>query len=261
MNSRFWILAASLLFFLGPSAQAQPAQQGKNLLAIRGKQVEVYYYPSQGGPPRKGRVLFAPGDLGMHGLAVTIAQTMASWGYDVYGVDTRQYLEAFTGKPPLRVQDVVDDFRTLVQWASAGSNEKVTLVGWSEGAGLCLAAAASEADRDRFRGLVVFGLTETNALAWHWSDFLASLVNKEASEPVFLSVDYLPQVAPLPLLVIQSTGDQYVSVAAQQKMFDTAKDPKRLVVIEAANHRFEGSQALLFRKIQEGLDWMRQEQP
>jgi alpha-beta hydrolase superfamily lysophospholipase len=255
MKSR--TLALMLLGFVAARpAAGQASVRGTEFVSIRGKQVAVYSYaaPSEASLPR-GKVLFAPGDLGMHGFAVTIAETMASWGYDVYGLDTRQYLESFTGKSSLQASDVMGDFQQLARWATGGTRQRVALVGWSEGAGLCLLAAATD-NKEFFSSLTVFGLTESNLLGWRWSDLFSSLAGKEAKEPKFFSQDHLARVAPLPLLVIQSTGDQYVSVETQKRMFATAQEPKRLVVIEAKNHRFEGNQQELFRNIREGLQWL-----
>lgn len=254
-----WCTTLMLLAFAASPAASQAPRQGKNLVSIRDKQVEVYFYPAPGrtNSPR-WKVLFAPGDLGMHGLAVTIAETIASWGYDVYGLDTRQYLEGFTGPPPLQPTEVMGDFRQLGRWVTGGTPQRVALIGWSEGAGLCLLAAADKANKELFGGLIALGLTESNFLGWRWSDFFFSLAGKEGKEPKFFSVDYVARVAPLPLLVIQSTGDQYVSVETQKRMFAAAREPKRFVPIEAKNHRFDGNQGELFRNVREGLWWLSQ---
>jgi len=259
MKSRKYLALMLLGFVAARPAAGQASVRGTEFVSIRGKQVAVYSYaaPGEASLPR-GKVLFAPGELGMHGFAVTIAETMASWGYDVYGLDTRQYLESFSGEISLRTSDVMSDFRQLARWATGGTRQRVALVGWSEGAGLCLLAAAADSNKEFFSGLTVFGLTESNLLGWRWSDLFSSLAGKEAREPKFFSQDHLARVAPLPLLVIQSTGDQYVSVETQKRMFATAQEPKRLVVIEAKNHRFEGNQQELFRNIREGLQWLSQ---
>jgi alpha-beta hydrolase superfamily lysophospholipase len=259
MKSRACLLVLLFVFVAAGPWAGQASICDTDLVSIRGKQVPVYCYPAPGerGFPH-GKVLFAPGNLGMHGFAVTIAETVASWGYDVYGLDTRQYLESFTGKVPLQTSDVMDDFRQLAQRARGAGGQRIALVGWSEGAGLCLLAGAADSNKELFSGLTLFGLTESNLLGWRWTDFFSSLGGKEAKEPSFFSQDYLARVAPLPLLVIQSTGDQYVSVSTQTQMFARAQEPKRLVTIEAKNHRFEGNQQELFRNIREGLQWMNQ---
>ena len=64
------------------------------VLAIRGREQAVTLLAS----PRDHdtAVLFLPGDGGWRGLAITIAQTVSRWDYDVYGFDTRRYLESFS---------------------------------------------------------------------------------------------------------------------------------------------------------------------
>lgn len=254
---RHWLSVALAALSLPAGVGMLDASPGKNTLVIRGVEQAVYFYAAPAHGDRAApKVLFAPGDIGMHGLAVTIAQTIASWGYDVYALDTRRYLSGFTGGTPLTVKDVMSDFRQIAAWTSPVPGERIGLVGWSEGAGLCLLAAVSEENKPVFNGLVVFGLTETNALTWHWSDLLPSSLKKRSADPEFGSLEFLPGVAPSPLVMIQSTGDQYVSVEAARRLFAAAKEPKRFVLIDARNHRFEGNQQGLFKAIREGLEWL-----
>ena len=83
------------------------------------------------------------------------------------------------------------------------------------------------------------GLPATAELAWRWSDLWASAVKKrDADEPAFAVADFLPGVAPLPLCMIQSKKDEYVTQADYERFRTIAKEPKQLVLIDAANHRF-----------------------
>ena len=93
---------------------AQQVQPGRNTLIIRGHPQTIDFYPGQG-PVGKSRprILYAPGDIGMFGFGATIAKTIASWGYDVYGLDTRRYLGGFTGSNPLQEKEVAADFRQI----------------------------------------------------------------------------------------------------------------------------------------------------
>jgi dienelactone hydrolase len=238
---------------------AQAPTPGKNLLPIRGQQQEIYFYPAAPGSPQPHpKILFAPGDFGMWGFAVTMARTMASWGYDVYGLDTKRYLESFRTKTSaLKETDVTEDFRTIMRWMTGGTDEKVVLVGWSEGAGLCLLAAAPAGSKNHVAGLITLGMTETNSLACRWSDLLSYVTGKEPNEPLFKSADYLAKVAPMPLFMLQASRDQYVSVETAEQLFSLAREPKRFRLIEARNHRFEGNQEELFQAIREGLQWIR----
>ncbi len=259
MRHHLWIAVILVVFSLPTLVRAQTPGSGKNTLEIRGVNLEVYFYPASAQGARAARkVLFAPGDFGMHGLAITIAQTIASWGYDVYALDTRRYLGGFTDRAPLTVAEVMSDFRHLAAWVRPSPTERIALVGWSEGAGLCLLATVGDERSNVFSGLITFGMTESNSLVWRWSDLFSSLVKRDPREPQFRSIEYLPKVSPSPLLMIQSTGDQYVSVEAAKRLFAAAKEPKRFVLIEARNHRFEGNQQELYRALREGLEWITQ---
>ena len=226
---------------------------GMNVVTIRGQKQELHYHPAKGAALHH-KILFAPGDGGWRGWAVTIGETMASWGYDVYGLDTKVYLDGFTATTPLTESDAAKDFREIAEWMTNRSGEKVTLVGWSEGAGLFVLGAAGDGNKNIFNGLVAFGLGDENVLAWHWSNNIMSLV-KKPKEPTFRAADYMAKIAPLPLLMIQSSHDQYTSVDEANRLFALAHEPKRLVVVDGQNHRFDGNQNEFFLKLRDGLSW------
>jgi dienelactone hydrolase len=249
-------LAGTLVAFVVFSgiALASTCSQGRNTVWIRGQAQDVYFYPAQG--PVHGSVLFVPGDGGWRGFAIDIAQTISQAGYDVYGLDTKRYLESFTGKTPLREVDVMGDFRDVAAWITQAHAAKVSLVGWSEGAGLCLLGAASPEAKSSFTGLITLGLPESNVLGWRMVDYLTWITRKMPNEPVFHSTDYMHRVSPLRLWMLQSTNDEYVPLESSRALFRAASEPKRFTAVEASNHRFDGNQSELFRLIQEGLRWL-----
>lgn len=260
MRVRSYMLPVFLLVLAEVVAGQNPVA-GHNVVTVRGKGLDVYVYPGTRSNPGSSniKVLFAPGDFGMHGVAVDFAQKIASWGFDVYGLDTKQYLESFTGKTTLQTTDVMNDLREIARWMQLVSAQPVILIGWSEGAGLALLAASSEENKAVFRGLVLFGLTESNVLAWHWTDYLSYLTKADPKEPSFRSADFLARVTPLPFVMIHSTGDQYTSVATAREMFALAREPRRFILVEARNHRFDGNQEEFFRRLRESLEWIRTE--
>ncbi len=253
-----WLVLV-LALVLSVCVGAQTPQAGKNTVSIRGQQQEIYLYPGAGPGPH-AKVLFACGDGGWHGFAVTIAEHLASAGYDAFGLDTRHYLQSFTGSKVLSTSNIAWDFAQMAQWIRQGNSERVLLVGWSEGAGLGLAAAAQPTSAAVFTGLLTIGTTEQNILAWRWTDIAAQIAKKLPNEPTFPSADMLGKVAPLPLFQITSTGDEYVTVDAARKLFASAGEPKRLVVIDARDHKFNGNTDEFFRTLVEGLKWIQQQQ-
>ena len=115
-------------FLVATATSGQTAAPPDNTVVIRGQKQELHHRPPTATPLNK-KVLFVPGVGGWRGWAITIAQTMASWGYDVQGWDTKVYLDGFTGKTQLTEADVMNDFCELAEWMTNRSGERVTLVG------------------------------------------------------------------------------------------------------------------------------------
>jgi pimeloyl-ACP methyl ester carboxylesterase len=250
MNHSRFVLGSLLVLALGSYGQT------KRSLEIRDQSQDLYYYPAAG-TPSKGTVLFLPGDGGWRGLAVTFAKNIASWGYDVYGFDAKRYLESFTsGRTTLTEKEVTSDMRSIAGNVQRSSEDKVICVGWSEGAGLAVLATAPQENKNVFAGLVVFGLSDSNVLGWRLVDNLTYITKKEPNEPKFSALPYMSKISPLPFVMIQSSGDEYTSLAEAKRLFDAAREPKRFSLVEAKNHRFDGNQEEFFRVLREGLEWI-----
>lgn len=211
-NFSFFCIFSPALF-LSAIVIAQSPSAGKNTIMIRGERQDIYFYPAKGQLKHPdSKVLFASGDGGWRGFAVTVAKSVASWGYDVYGLDTKRYLESFTGSSILKATDVMSDFQRITDWITQKADEKVILMGHSEGAGLCLLAAASNENKKSFSGLVSIGLSKSGVLGGRLLDDITYVTKKMPNEPTFESADFLPKVSPLPILMVQSSHDEYVSV-------------------------------------------------
>ncbi|MBZ5535990.1 MAG: alpha/beta hydrolase [Acidobacteriia bacterium] len=257
MARRF--IASTFLFLLAAEATcfAGKPKPVQHTWIIRGQKQDVYIIagsPSTTTPHLK--ILFVPGDGGWRGFAITIAETMASWGYDVYALDTKRYLEGFSGKTGLTVTDVMSDFRLIAELIVKDKKDRLTLVGWSEGAGLCLLGAAGPENRKTFDGLVTIGLGPVNILGWRLADYLTYVTKEIPQEPRFRSAEYLPQVTPLPLWMIQSSHDEYVPVSTARDLFSAAKEPKRFELIEANDHRFDGNTTAFLGALRRGIEWI-----
>ncbi len=247
------ILLLSLLSVASP-AQAASFKPGKNTVIIRGQRQKLFFYPGAGPGPHH-KILFAPGDGGHRGFAITIAEKLAASGFDVYAIDTKHYLSSFTGKTHLTTADVMADFHQLATSISDQPAEKITLAGWSTGAGLAVLAAA-DAEKNGYDGLLAISLANENILGWRCLDNLTYLTGKMPKEPTFQSSDYLPRVAPLPIFVIQSSGDQFIPNKEAEALFVQTKRPKHFSLIHANNHSFAGNRNGFFIALQEGLDWI-----
>lgn len=230
-------------------------QTGPSVLdvSIRGVTQKIHAYPARNGGKTKACVLFAPGDGGWRGFAIDVAEEISSWGHDVYGLDTKEYLSAFTNKSTLSEADVAGDVRTVVDAVCSG--RRVILIGWSEGAGLMTLAAAAPL-KGPIAGLITMGLSDRNVLGWRLVDNLSYITRRPPNEPTFSALAHLPKVSPLPLVMVQSANDEYVSRNEANRLFNAASEPKRFTVIDAQNHRFDGARDTFFQRLGEAVSWI-----
>ena len=105
-------------------------------------------------------------------------------------------------------------------------------------------------------GVITMGLPQLSEIAWRWSDFTSWITKKDADEPSVRATDYLAAIAPVPLVMIQSTKDEYVPEADYRAIEMAAREPKRQVLIAASNHRFTDRIAELRVAYADGLSWI-----
>jgi alpha-beta hydrolase superfamily lysophospholipase len=238
----------ALLLSTGPSRAATV-----DTVYLRGHSqlVRLFGTPGAGVP-----VIVSSGDGGWIHLGPHVAEALAARGYFVIGFDTRAYLSGFTGASTLRPEDVAADYRELVRYAARGSPGRPVLVGVSEGAGLSVLAAADDATKSLIGGVVAIGLPDLNELGWRWKDAWIYVTHGVPNEPTFSSAAFVGHVSPLPLAVIHSTRDEFVTAAQIQSTMDRAAEPKQLWMIDAADHRFSNNLPELDRRLQEAISWV-----
>ena len=259
MASARFLMIGAVIMALGGRVYGEVPKAGENELTIRAHRQKIDFYPANGSGQHP-RILFAPGDGGCRGFAITITEKLAKSGYDAFCLDTRHYLESFTGGQALTTTEIASDFGEIARWVQQGRRgERILLVGWSEGAGLGLAAVADPANHEIFDGLIAIGTPEVNILAWHWTDIGASITHRLPHEPTFRSAAFLPKVSPLPLFLIASTSDEYISTEATLALFSQAREPKRLAIINGRDHKYSGNTGGFFRTLQEALHWIDQQ--
>ena len=237
----------------GKRGQTGQAGQTRQTLSIRGHVQTVRIYGPRTGVP----VVLSSGDGGWFHLAPQVASLLASRGCFVVGFDVRAYLEAFTrGAATLRPQDVPRDYETLISFASRATGRKPILVGASEGAGLSVLAASDPFVKRSVAGVVGLGLPDRTELGWRWRDALIYFTHQSPDEPAFNVRAIVDRLAPLPLAAVHSTHDEFAPLAEVQQIFDSARQPKRLWIVNASNHRFSGNADGLARALRDAFDWI-----
>ena len=249
-----WLLALAL------PGVASASSSEKLDVTVRGRTLTLAIY-RPAGELRRGTVVMGSGDVGWVGLAVSMAQTLSEQGYLVVGVNIRQYLSSFTsGTSHLELADAPADFRAVADLLKQKQllTRPVILSGVSEGAALAVLAASYPRNHEWIDGIITMGLPPTAELAWRWTDISAWFTKRDANEPSFAPAAVIASVSPLPLFMIQSKKDEYVSEADYQRFLATAREPKQLALIDASNHRFTDRRQELRTTYLAGLAWIQQ---
>jgi alpha-beta hydrolase superfamily lysophospholipase len=246
---RLVLLFAAALVCRPAMAIAQTADH----ISIRGHEQTLHLYGKRGGPV----VVVSSGDGGWIHLGPQAAEMLAARGYFVVGFDTRAYLASFTSSGgTLRPADEPADYKTLVDFAAQGGKGKPLLVGVSEGAGLSVLAATDPQTKAAIAGVIVLGLPDLNELGWRWRDAMIYLTHGVPKEPTFSAAAIISRVAPLPLVAIHSTKDEFVSVEEVRRVMAAAGEPKQLWIVTAGDHRFSDNQAGLQQRLFDALAWI-----
>jgi alpha-beta hydrolase superfamily lysophospholipase len=226
--------------------------QTRETVTIRGQTQSLRVYGTRGGIP----VIVSSGDGGWIHLGPQVAEFLAGRGFFVVGFDVRGYLEHFTsGKTTLRPEDEPSDYKVIADFAARGTNERPILIGVSEGAGLSVLAATDPRMKTEIAGVICLGLPDLTELGWRWKDALIYLTHGTPAEPTFSVAAIVDRMAPVPLAAIHSTHDEFVPVAQVQHVLERAKEPKKLWIIKAADHRFSDNVAELDRCLLEAITW------
>jgi type IV secretory pathway VirJ component len=201
------------------------------------------------------------GDVGWVGLGASMADELSAQGYLVIGINVRQYLAAFTsGQDHLQPSEVPGDYRSIIDTLrrSRRLDRPIIVSGVSEGAALAVLAASDPSNHRWLDGVITMGLPPTAELAWRWTDAGSWLTKRDANEPSFAPKDVIADVSPLPLYMIQSTKDEYVSKAEWERLLADAREPKKQILIDATNHRFTDKRAEVGAAYVSGLGWIAQ---
>jgi alpha-beta hydrolase superfamily lysophospholipase len=253
-------LVGGCLLALALPAAANAASSEKLDINVRGRTLTLAIYQPRA-EPRRGTVVMGSGDVGWVGLAVSMAETLSEQGYLVVGVNIRQYLSSFTsGASHLEITDAPGDFHTIAEFLRQKQlmTRPVILSGVSEGAAVAVLAASNQTNHAWIDGVITMGLPPRAELAWRWTDISAWFTRHEADEPSFAPAAVIRSVSPLPLFMIQSRKDEYVSEADYQRFLATAGEPKKLTLIDASNHRFTDRRQELRAAYFAGLAWIQQ---
>src|SRR5262249_50127477 len=214
-------------------------------VTVRGQQFIVHFYRPRAdaaAPP----AIYACGDGGWRGLAPRTAQELAHIGFAVAGIDSKVYLREFSSmNDPVSIKqlalDYVDIAKALRVYAKTDAAAPVYVYGWSLGAGFAVAVGSDVDRRSNWAGIISIGLPRQNQLVSGLAANHANLGVGGYGVYAFRSEKVLGSIAPVPLVMIQSTSDTASPQKVGTALFASARDPKKYVLIKARDHRFSGA--------------------
>jgi len=84
------------------------------------------------------------------------------------------------------------------------------------------------------------------------SDFPPSIEEWLNGFKVVRPIDYIAGIAPRPLLLVQGSADETVSVGHARRLYAKAGEPKKLVIVEGAGHRLRQDE----RAVAVVIEWL-----
>jgi hypothetical protein len=207
-------------------------------------------------------VVYATGDGGWHGLDEQIFDWISAWDYAAVGFSSPKYLQDVEhGKNVTSPVHLAKDYKTIIRFAEKKlgipESSRIILAGLSRGAGLAIIAAGQGELKPDLAGVVAAALIkeEKHVLypRWRWQ----SKTNRLERELLKIQTyEYLPRIDSVPVAVIQSTHDAYLPASDARILFGPDTETKKLIPINAKNHRFTGGCLDLYGQIKDALDWI-----
>ena len=230
-------------------------------VVVRGQQFRVHFYRPQGDKPATPAI-YACGDGGWRGLAPRTAEQLAHMGFAVAGIDSKIYLRQFSSvNTPLTIKQLARDYADIAvalrSYARVDRDTPLYVYGWSLGAGFAIAVGSDEQTRANWAGIISIGLPKQNQLVSGLGANHANLHAESNALYGFRSEDVMGRIAPVPLVMIQSTSDTASPQKVGNALYATARDPKKYVLIKASNHRFSGARDEFYTALGNAVEWMR----
>ena len=209
-------------------------------------------------------LVYTTGDGGWGRKDLALYQEIVAWGYPTAGFSAPDYLdhlrdESGTTTPERLGRDYADIIAFAETSLGVEPGTPVVLIGVSRGAGLEVVAAGQPRVRDKLTGVVAVALTREEEYV-RWYGRLPVLHHTQ--KPVMVQVyEYLPLLGSLPIAVIQSTHDQFLSAPAAAQLFGADTPTRRFHPIDARNHSFAGARGEMYQAVRDALDWIMSREP
>jgi hypothetical protein len=212
-----------------PAAVGLPGAEEVTFAASDGVLLEAWFVAAR---PASGTVIVFNGNAGNRAYRAQLGSRLSQGGFNALLFDYRGY-GGSSGSPT--EEGLALDARAALRYVESRSDVdsgRIFYFGESLGAGVAVRLAIERRPRalmlrSPFTSLLDTGRHHYPLLPVRW------LLRDR-----FPSIDLIARIG-CPLLVIAGSEDRVIPLAQSQRLFDTALEPKRLLVIEGADHNDE----------------------
>jgi hypothetical protein len=171
------------------------------------------------------------------------------------GFSARFYLSHLhNGRSQESPDDLATDYATIADAALVALHlpprTPLLLAGKSRGADLAVVAASDASLRPRVVGILAVALTAEE-------EYVSPLAGQPLPHPDMVHpYQLLQSLTTIPVIVIQSTTDQYLAAADARRLFGPDTADRRFRPITASDHSFDGALDVLYDEVARGLEWL-----
>jgi alpha-beta hydrolase superfamily lysophospholipase len=197
-----------------------------------GDHIDAWWWPAEDAS--------APAVLYLHGARWNLTgqvyrlRQLRDFGFSVFAIDYRGFGRS-AGELPSE-ETVYQDARAAWNWLAQRQPDRARrfIYGHSLGGAVAIDLAASLEPSQPAAGLIIESTFTSLAdiaaeLSSRWLPFSLLLSQK------FDSIDKMTKVS-APVLIVHGEGDRYVPYRFSQALFDAAKAPKKLLLVEGGSH-------------------------
>ena len=232
-------------------------------IELNGHPFNLHLYRPAGASSENVLIIYATGDGGWWGLGRAIYNQMVKWDYPVVGFSSKSYLNnlkhvSATGTTTPRL--LSEDYKKIVAVAenrlSLPPTTRIIFAGVSRGAGLSLVAAGARNPDQPPAGLLAISLTKEEEFVLHHPRGTPGTSDSGHPGVMIDTYRYLNRLGPIPVMVLQSTQDDYLPAAEARMLFGPDTETRKMRAVEAVDHSFHKGREILYKDAENAMKWI-----
>ncbi|MGQ0530696.1 MAG: alpha/beta hydrolase [Panacagrimonas sp.] len=222
--------------YLPNLALGTPAEDLR-IAAPDGSDLHALYLPAHGTP--RATLLFLHGNAENLSSHIHAVAWLPAQGYNVLAIDYRGYGRS---QGVASVDAIHEDAEAALAWLAARDTGTLIIYGQSLGASIAIRLATSTAAHERVVAVIAESAFSSYRdiareklsqlwLTWPLQWPLSMLISDQ-----YAAIKVVHHISPIPLLLIHGEHDVIVSVSHSRRLYEAAREPKKLWLIPEGRH-------------------------